>query len=290
MAAIVNVNGHISGEREAVVPVLDHGFLYGEGVYETLRTYNERPFLLDRHLRRLRTSAEMINLRVPLSDDQFDARIAETARAAAARVAPAGTEWYIRILLTRGVGELTYDPAACPTPSVVIIVKPFEPPKAEAYEQGVTVALVSTIRNHPGAVNPLIKSNNLLNNALAMHEALKRGAFEGIMRNYRGELSECTMSNLFVVTNGQVLTPPLEAGLLAGITRELVFELGTDEGVPVRDAVLRDQDLFDADEVFLTSTTRELLPTQGGKTHPREPAAGSWQPAVVFRPAFLRRI
>ena len=288
MAAMVNVNGHISGDREAVVPALDHGFLYGEGVYETLRTYNERPFLLDRHLRRLRTSAEMINLRVPLSDDQFDARIADTARAAATRLAHAGTEWYIRILLTRGVGELTYDPAACPTPSVVIIVKPFEPPTAEAYEQGVTVALVSTIRNHPAAVNPLIKSNNLLNNALAMQEAVKRGAFEGIMRNYRGELSECTQSNFFVVKNGQALTPALDAGLLAGITREFVFELGSDEGVPVREAVLRDPDLFGADEVFLTSTTRELLPI----TRVDDRVIGNGRPGPITRrllEAFRRR-
>ena len=122
------------------------------------------------------------------------------------------------------------------------------------------VALVSIVRNHPGSVNPLIKSNNLLNNALAMQEAFRRGAFEGVMRNYRGELSECTTSNLFVVKNGQALTPPLESGLLAGITREFVFELGRAEAIPVREAVLRDKDLFDADEVFLTSTTRELVP------------------------------
>jgi branched-chain amino acid aminotransferase len=260
MTAFVNVNGRISDEREAVIPVLDHGFLYGEGVYETLRTYNERPFLLDRHLRRLRKSAEMINLGVPLTDDQFDARIAETGRTAATRLGGRSSEWYIRVLLTRGVGELTYDPAACPTPSVVIIVKPFEAPRPEAYEEGVAVALVSVVRNHPGSVNPLIKSNNLLNNALAMQEAFRRGAFEGVMRNYRGELSECTTSNVFVVKGGQALTPPLESGLLAGITREFVFELGLAEGIPVRDAVLRDNDLFDADEAFLTSTTRELLP------------------------------
>ena len=279
MTAIVNVNSRISDEREAVIPVLDHGFLYGEGVYETLRTYNERPFLLDRHLRRLRTSAEMISLNVPLTDDQFDARIAATERAAATRLGARSSEWYIRILLTRGVGELTYDPAACPTPSVVIIVKPFEAPKPEAYEQGVAVALVSIMRNHPRSLNPLIKSNNLLNNALAMQEAVRRGAFEGVMRNYRDELSECTTANLFVVKNGQALTPPLDAGLLAGITREFVFELGPAEGIPVRDAVLRDHDLFDADEAFLTSTTRELVPI----TRADDRVIGSGRPGPVTR-------
>ena len=288
MTATVNVNGRISREREAVIPVFDHGFLYGEGVYETLRTYNERPFLLNRHLRRLRTSAEMISLRVPLTDDQFDARIGETERAAVAQLGGGLGEWYIRILLTRGVGELTYDPAACPTPSVVIIVKPFEAPPQEAYEQGVNVTLVSIIRNHPESVNPLIKSNNLLNNALAMQEAVRRGAFEGVMRNYRGELSECTTSNLFVVTNGQAVTPPLESGLLAGITREFVFELGNAAAIPVREAVLRDEDLFDADEVFLTSTTRELLPI----TRVDNRVIGNGQPGPITRrllEAFRRR-
>ena len=279
MTGIVNVNGRISDEHDAVIPVLDHGFLYGEGVYETLRTYNQRPFLLDRHLRRLRKSAEMISLRVPLTDDQFDARIAETERTAAARVGERSSEWYIRILLTRGVGELTYDPAACSTPSVVVMVKPFEPPRPEAYERGVTVALVSIVRNHPGALNPLIKSNNLLNNALAMQEATRRGAFEGVMRNYRGELSECTQSNLFVVKNGQALTPPLESGLLAGITRELVVELGRAEGIPVCEAVLRDDDLFEADEAFLTGTTRELLPI----TRVDDRVIGNGQPGLITR-------
>src|SRR5918997_6827705 len=135
-------------------------------------------------------------------------------------------EAYIRVLLTRGVGELTYDPAATPTPSLVIIVKPLPETPAAHYEQGVKVAIVDLIRNHPRSVNPLIKSNNLLNNALGMQQALRRGAVEAVFRNYRGELSECSQSNLFIVKNGVVRTPPLDAGLLAGITRAFVFELG----------------------------------------------------------------
>jgi len=133
-------------------------------------------------------------------------------------------------------------------------------PPAEVFERGVTVALVPIVRNHPGTVSPLIKSNNLLNNALAMQEAFKRGAFEGLMRNYRGELAEGTQTNLFVVKNGSALTPPLDAGLLAGLTREFLFEVGVDLRIPVREAVLRDDDLFGADEAFLTSTTREIVP------------------------------
>jgi branched-chain amino acid aminotransferase len=172
----------------------------------------------------------------------------------------AGREAYLRILVTRGVGELTYDPAACPTPSVVVIAKPHVNPSAEAFERGVRVVLVPVVRNHPGSVNPLIKSNNLLNNALAMQDAFRRGGFEGIMRNYRGELAECTQSNLFIVKGGTALTPPIDAGLLPGITRAFLFEVGKEAGIDVREAVLKDEDLFGADEAFLTSTTREVTP------------------------------
>ena len=259
MGATVNVNGQVFDQEHAVVPVFDHGFLYGEGVYETLRTYNGRPFLFDRHMHRLRQSADMLTLAVPLSDAALAARCEDTMQAAGLGQGPT-SEAYIRIMLTRGVGELSYDPAACPTPTVIVIVKPHVDPPTHVYENGVTVILVPTIRNHPGTVNPLIKSNNLLNNALAMQEAFKRGGYEGVMRNYRGELAECTQSNLFVVKNGVALTPPLDAGLLPGITREFLFEVGQDVGIPVRDRVLHDADLFGADEVFLTSTTRELVP------------------------------
>jgi branched-chain amino acid aminotransferase len=255
---MVNVNGRMFDREHAVISVFDHGFLYGEGIYETLRTYNGEPFLFDRHMRRLRNSASMLALDIPLSDGEIDGRFREVMRAADLGVDD--REAYLRILVTRGIGELTYDPAACPTPSVVIIAKPHVETPAEAFERGVRVALVGVVRNHPGSVNPIIKSNNLLNNALAMQEAVKRGAFEGIMRNYRGELAECTTANLFVVKDGMALTPPIDAGLLAGVTRAFVFELGAEIGVPVREQVLRDSDLLGADEAFLTSTTRELVP------------------------------
>jgi branched-chain amino acid aminotransferase len=259
MAAFVNVNGQISDQSRAVISVFDHGFLYGEGVYETLRTYSGQPFLFDRHMRRLRKSADMLALPVPLVDADLGERFQQTMRAAGITGVP-GDEAYIRLMITRGVGDLSYDPSVCPASTVVVIVKPQVDPPAEAFETGVTVALVATVRNHPGSVNPVIKSNNLLNNAIAMQEAFRRGAFEGVMRNYRGELAECTTSNLFIVKNGVALTPPGDAGLLLGITREFLFDLGGEEGIPVREAVLRDEDLFNADEAFLTSTTRELVP------------------------------
>ena len=259
MNAVVNVNGEIADAQHAVISVFDHGFLYGEGVYETLRTYGQRPFLLDRHLRRLRTSASMMALVVPFTDVQLDDRISETVKHAT-RLSPDGTEWYIRVLLTRGVGDLTYDPAATPTPSLVVIVKPHAEPSAHLFARGVHTVFSPVVRNHPGTVNPMIKSNNLMNNALAMQEGFKRDAFEVIMRNYRGELTECSMSNLFIVKDGAALTPPLSAGLLPGITREVLFEVGPKIGVDVREATLRDSDLLGADEAFLTGTTREVMP------------------------------
>jgi branched-chain amino acid aminotransferase len=262
MNAFVNVNGRISDAASAVVPVFDHGFLYGEGVYETLRTYHGELFLFDRHMQRLRASAAMIRLDVPFADDEFLRRSVETMSAAGLgpRNDGAAVEAYVRLLFTRGVGELTYDPAATPTPSLVIIAKPLPATPAEQYERGVGVCFVDIVRNHPRSVNPLIKSNNLLNNALGMQQALRRGGVEGVFRNYRGELSECSQSNLFIVSKGVVRTPALEAGLLAGITRAFILELGVELGLRTEEALLRDEDLLDADEAFFTSTTKEVMP------------------------------
>jgi branched-chain amino acid aminotransferase len=258
MGAMVNVNGRMLDQQHAVISVFDHGFLYGEGIYEVLRTYDGVPFLFDRHMRRLRTSASMLRLDVPLSDAEFEARSYDTM--AAAGLGPRGQEAYIRIVVTRGIGEITYDPTACPDPSIVIIAKPHVDAPASAYTDGVMVSLVGILRNHPGSVNPIIKSNNLLNNALGSQEAFRRGAFEGIMRNYRGEIAECTTANVFIVKDGVAATPPLEAGLLAGITREFLFEVARETDVPMREQVMHDADLFGADEAFLTSTTREVVP------------------------------
>ena len=256
----VYVNGIITPAGEAVVPVYDHGFLYGEGVYETIRTYNRAPFLYDRHMHRLRASAARIQLDVPFSDTELATWIDDTVQAADAATAGEMKEAYIRILFTRGVGELNYDPKSTPKPTTVVIVKPLEEPPARVFEQGIKICLVDILRNHPDSVNPLIKANNLLNNALAMQEAYRRGGEEGLMCNYRGELSECSQANFFMVRDGVVLTPKSEAGLLEGITRAFLFEVGKDNGVEVREATLFPKDLETADEAFITSTTRELSP------------------------------
>ena len=272
--ATVNVNGQIADERSAVVSVFDHGFLFGEGIYETLRTYNHSPFLLDQHLRRLRASAAMIALSIPLSDSEFSTRIADTMEASGVV-----EERYIRLLLTRGVGDLSYDPAVCATPSLVVIVKPHTETPPDVLKHGIAIIVSSVLRNHPRAINPRIKSNNLLNNALAMQEALRNGADEALMRNHRGEISECAQSNFFLVRNGEALTPPLDAGLLEGVTRNFLFQVGKETGIPVRESVLHDPDLEEADEMFITSTTREVLPvtTIDGR------AVGSGESGLVTR-------
>jgi len=256
MAVKVNVNGRIFDEKEAVISVFDHGYLYGEGIYETLRTYSGRVFAFARHARRLRNSARMIDLMIPFTDEGLAGHLRDTIAAAKLD----GKEAYLRVLLTRGVGELSYDLKTTSQPSWVIIAKPLVEPPPYIYEQGCKVVLVDVVRNHPKSVNPMIKSNNLMNQALAARQAFQRGGFDGVMRNYRGELTECATSNLFVVRNGMVLTPPIACGVLPGVTRDLVFEVGRNGGIEVREQLLRDDDLFSAEEAFLTSTTREVVP------------------------------
>ncbi len=259
----VNINGRLADAEHAFISPLDHGFLFGYGVYETLRTYDRIPFLFDRHMKRLRASASAIYVPVPVDDAEMLRRIEDTMRAV-----PGLREGYIRILLTRGAGEFSYDPKAAPEPTLAIIVKNFPEPPAEKFERGIRIATVSVMRNHPQSVNPRIKSNNLLNNALAMQEALGKGAEEALLKNHRGEIAECSQSNVFIVRNGRALTPPLDAGLLAGITREFVFEVGREAGIPVAEATLREEDVLGADEAFITGTTREITPVVAvdGKT------------------------
>jgi len=259
LEAVVYVNGRISLAADAVVPVFDHGFLYGEGVYETLRTYRRDPFLFSPHMDRLRRSAGLMALDVPFSDAQMRGWIADTMAAHDRLLAPL-EEAYIRILLTRGVGALTYNPSACPAPTLVIIVKAFPPPPERTFTEGIMVALVDVRRNHPSALNPTIKSNNLLNNALAMQEALRHHADEALMQNHDGHVVECSQSNFFIVTGGRLRTAPLADGLLPGITRQFVMDLASDLGIQTDERSFTPQDVFAADEAFITGTTREVTP------------------------------
>ena len=255
MEIAVNINGRLTDAANAAVSPLDRGFLFGEGVYETLRTYNRHPFLLNRHLARLRASADLISLKVPHDDDEYRDRLLETM----AGLSDKKSELYLRILLTRGVGDLTYNPDSCPTPTVIMIARPHVETPPNTVDRGIKIVLSSIVRNHPQALNPRIKSNNLLNNALAMQEAIRAGADEALMCNYRGEIAECAQSNIFFVRDGIAQTPSLDTGLLEGVTRNFVFEVGAAANIPIRETVLLPADLSKADELFITGTTREVL-------------------------------
>jgi len=254
MGVFASVNGTVVPAAEARVSVLDNGFTFGDSVYETLRTYGGRPFALGRHLRRLRSSAGRIGVALPLSDEVMGERLAALLAAAA------NPESYIRMIVTRGVGDISYHFDRVQGPTVVMAVKPYVPLSDRDYTEGVAASLVSLRRNAPEALDPAIKACNLLNNILAVQEAQSKGAIEAIMLNRHGEVAEGAGSNVFLVRHGEVLTPPLSAGILSGITREVLFEVALEDGVTIRERTLWPDDLWSADEAFFTSTLKELAP------------------------------
>lgn len=254
MGFFASVNGIVTPAEEARVSVLDNGFSFGDSVYETLRTYNGRPFEWSRHLRRLRASAGRLGFEIPPTNDQLLVRLD-------AVLEPAGNpESYIRLIVSRGLGDLSYHFEKVKGPTVVIVVKPYGGHPAWHYADGIPVALVKVRRNHPQALDPAIKSSNLLNNVLAVREAQARGAEEAILLNQKGEIAEGASTNVFVVRGDTLITPLLETGILAGITREVVLELALRLGIPAREQALAPEDFLSADEAFLTSTTREVVP------------------------------
>jgi len=256
MGFLASVNGVITPAEEARVCVLDNGFAFGDSVYEVLRTYDGRPFEPGRHFRRLRASAGRLGIEVSLSDGEL------LARADALLAQAANRESYLRIVVSRGVGDCTYAFERVQGPTVVMICKPLPAYPAAHYQRGLRIAAVGVRRNHPRALDPAIKSSNLLNNILAAREAQSRGADEPVLLNQEGFLAEGASTNLFVGRGGALQTPPLSAGILAGITREVVLELVASLGISCREEPLRLSDLVSADEAFLTSTTREVVPVR----------------------------
>jgi branched-chain amino acid aminotransferase len=256
MGVFASVNGNVVPAEQARVSVFDNGFTFGDAVYETLRTYEGRPFHLDRHLERLRASAARLGFAAPFGDDVFARRLDDL-------LARAGNpESYIRIILSRGEGDISYRFDLVKGPTLVMVVKLFESPPARDYAEGIPVVIASVRRNHPRALDPAIKSNNLLNNILAVREGQARGAVEAILLNDLGEVAEGASSNVFVVKGGEAATPPLTAGILSGITRRVVLDLCRELGVPAREETLRVAELLAADEVFMTSTTKEAVPVR----------------------------
>jgi branched-chain amino acid aminotransferase len=254
MGSYASVNGRILPAAEASVSVLDNGFAFGDSVYETLRTYAGRPFALARHLARLRASAARLAFAIPQGDAEIAEGLAELLRAAG------NEESYLRLIVSRGVGDLSYRFERVQGPTLVAVVKPLEPIPEAQRRDGVALALVSVRRNHPLALDPAIKSSNLLNNVLATREAQARGALEALLLNAEGHLAEGAGSNVFVVRGGVVRTPPLDEGLLAGITRALVIETAERLAIPLREEPLLEADVRSAEELFVTSTLKEVLP------------------------------
>lgn len=256
MGMFASVNGVVTEAADARVSVLDNGFTFGDAVYETLRTYGGRPFHLDRHLDRLRASAAGLRIPLPLSDAELRARVD------AVLAASGNDESYLRVIVSRGVGDISYVLERVQGPTVVLVTKPYQPLPAEAYRDGVAVVVSSVRRNHPSALDPALKCCNLLNNSLAMQEARARGALEPIMLNHDGEVAEGAGSNVFLVRDGTLVTPPLSAGILAGITRAVVLERARALGVAVREETVHVAALRAADEVFITSSLKELVPVR----------------------------
>jgi len=273
MSSFASVNGVITPAGEARVSVLDNGFTYGDSVYEVLRTYGGRAFEPARHFRRLRRSAARLGFDVPASDAQL------LAQADALLARASGGESYIRIVVTRGVGDCSYNFDRVQGPTVVMIQKPLPPYPEKHYLDGIRIAAVGVRRNHPRALDPAIKSSNLLNNVLAVREAQARGAEEPVLLNQEGFLAEGASTNVFVAKGGALRTPPLSAGILAGITREVVLELLPPLGIECREEPLHVEDLLRADEAFLTSTTREVVPVRAVD----EARVGDGRPGPITR-------
>ncbi len=249
----IYMNGKLVPEAKARVSVFDHGLLYGDGVFEGIRAYNGRVFMLDEHVDRLYRSAQAIALKIPLTKAQMARAVVKTC--AANRI----QNGYIRLVVTRGVGELGLNPYLCKTPQVIIIAAAIQLYPKKLYETGLRIVTVGTTRNHVEAVNPRIKSLNYLNNVLAKIEAINAGVMECILLNGQGYVAEASGDNVFVIKGDTLYTPPSWCGALEGITRDVVMRLAPEHGLRVKEDVLTRYDIYTADEVFLTGTAAEII-------------------------------
>ncbi len=257
MDPLIWIDGKLFPKNDAKISVYDHGVLYGDGVFEGIRQYNGRVFEKDAHLTRLYESAQGIRLKIPYTSAQLSQALEETLAANKFRDA------YIRLVVTRGNGYLGISPKNCGAPITFIIADSIQMYPAEIYQTGMAVIVSSVVRNHPNALSPKIKSLNYLNNVLAKWEAIDANVPEAVMLNQQGMVAECTGDNIFIVKGGQLLTPPEESGILVGITRNAVMNLARQSpngGIPVSEKNLTRQDLYTADECFLTGTGAEVVP------------------------------
>jgi branched-chain amino acid aminotransferase len=250
----VYIGGKLFDKADAKISVFDHGLLYGDGIFEGIRIYGGKVFKLREHVDRLFESARAIKLEIPLTREQMIRAIEDTVAANNKK------DGYCRPIVTRGAGTLGLDPRKTSDPQVIIIVDDISLYPPELYENGLEIATVATIRNHPAALNPRIKSLNYLNNILAKIEGIQQGCLESLMLNHKGEIAECSGDNIFVVKHGVLRTPPIDAGILEGITRDTVIDLAKEAKVPVQEIALTRHDVFVADECFLTGTAAEIIP------------------------------
>jgi branched-chain amino acid aminotransferase len=246
------INGKFFDKNDAKVSVYDHGLLYGDGVFEGIRIYAGKVFKHDEHIERLYESAKAIALTIPLTPAAMKAAVEATV------VENKKHDGYIRLLVTRGPGTLGLDPRKC-DPQVIVIVDDISLYPKELYENGLEIITSSYIRNHPNATSPRIKSLNYLNNILAKIEAIRAGCLEAIMLNHKGEVAECTGDNIFIIKKGVLRTPPSDAGILEGITRNFVIALAKQAGIPFAETTLTRHDVYVADEVFLTGSAAEVI-------------------------------
>ena len=254
MSFKVYIDGKLYDKEDAKISVYDHGLLYGDGVFEGMRSYAGRVFRLEQHLRRLWNSAKAIWLEIPLSRAVLAEAVNETLRVNNIE------DGYVRLILTRGAGTLGLDPNRTSNPQVIIIADHITLYPDEFYQNGLELITVSTMRNHPAALSPRIKSLNYLNNVLAKIEGLQAGCVEALMLNHKGEVAECTGDNIFLVRDGDLYTPPIDAGILEGITREAVIEIAANAGITVREVPLTRHDVYIAQECFLTGSAAEVVP------------------------------
>ena len=254
MTPKVYINGKFYDKPDAKISVYDHGLLYGDGVFEGIRIYEGKVFRLKQHVDRLFESARAIKLEIPLSHAQMTEAIQSTVKINDKH------NGYIRPLVTRGAGYLGLDPRKTSDPQVIVIVDDISLYPQEVYESGLEIATVTTIRNHPAALSPRIKSLNYLNNIMAKIEGTMAGCLESLMLNHKGEIAECSGDNIFLVKGGILRTPPIDAGILEGITRNAVMELARAAKIPVQEIALTRHDVFIADECFLTGTAAEIIP------------------------------
>jgi branched-chain amino acid aminotransferase len=254
MSLKVNIGGKYFDKADAKISVYDHGLLYGDGVFEGIRSYSGRVFRLTRHVDRLFDSARSIHLQIPISKGEMSRAVIETLTVNQLNDA------YIRVIVTRGAGSLGLDPRKTTDPQVIIITDAISLYPPELYEHGLKIVTAGTLRNHPSAVNPRIKSLNYLNNILAKIEGTNAGCLEALMLNHKGEVAECTGDNIFVVRRGELHTPGIDAGILEGITRDAVLELARAAAIPVFERAMDRHDIYTAEECFLTGTAAEVIP------------------------------